>query len=286
MIGSTSSDMYEVWKGPNVEIVYIPYKYNTKLKIEEFWNPEIVYYLFAKYWKLSFVIALFYITAIRIIENLMKEKRAFELKKSLFIWNISLAIFSVVGMIRSGEEFFYVTVNKPFVHTICYSMNPNEPVAYWACAFALSKVAELFDTIFLVLRKRKVIFLHWYHHVVVLIYSWNSAVELTAAGRWFIFMNFSVHSVMYTYYALTSIGFRFPKIISMSVTILQTGQMLIGVAISCYVYYLRSIVNIVPCQQSYENLTLCFSIYLSFAILFMNFFIKSYFSRKDIKKIQ
>ncbi|CEF70822.1 Elongation of very long chain fatty acids protein [Strongyloides ratti] len=280
----TSSNMYEVWKGPNVEIVYIPYEYVTKLQIEEYWDPYFVYYMFAKYWKLSFVIALIYIIMIRMIENAMKEKRAFELKKSLFLWNTSLAIFSIIGMIRSGEEFLYVFFNKPFTHSICYSMNPNEPVAFWACAFALSKVAELFDTIFLVLRKRKVIFLHWYHHVVVLIYSWNSAVELTAAGRWFIFMNFSVHSIMYSYYALTSIGLRFPKIVSMAVTILQTSQMLIGVAISCSVYYLRSVINMIPCQQSYENLTLCFSIYLSFAILFMNFFIKSYFSRKDKMK--
>ena len=42
-----------------------------------------------------------------------------------------------------------------------------------------------------------------------------SAVELTAAGRWFIMMNYFVHSIMYTYYAITAIGYRLPKIVSM-----------------------------------------------------------------------
>ncbi|KIH45730.1 GNS1/SUR4 family protein, partial [Ancylostoma duodenale] len=67
----------------------------------------------------------------------------------------------------------------------------------------------------------------------------GEAVELTAAGRWFIWMNYFVHSIMYTYYAIVSIGIRLPKRLSMTVTALQTTQMLIGVMISVYVLYLK-----------------------------------------------
>jgi hypothetical protein len=37
--------------------------------------------------------------------------------------------------------------------------------------------------------------------LTVLLYSFYSFSEYTAAARWFIVMNYLVHSVMYTYYA-------------------------------------------------------------------------------------
>ena len=53
----------------------------------------------------------------------------------------------------------------------------------WVLLFALSKVAELGDTIFIVLRKQNLIFLHWYHHILTLIHCWNSYAEQTGTGK-------------------------------------------------------------------------------------------------------
>ncbi|VDK55178.1 unnamed protein product [Gongylonema pulchrum] len=80
----------------------------------------------------------------------------------------------IVLLYRFGEEFYNTLTTRPFVHSICYSISPVQPAAFWACAFAASKIAELGDTIFLVMRKKPLAFLHWYHHAVVLIYSWNA----------------------------------------------------------------------------------------------------------------
>lgn len=53
----------------------------------------------------------------------------------------------------------------------------------------------------------------------------------TASGRWFIWMNYTVHAFMYTYYALRAMRKRLPKMAAMMVTILQILQMVGGVFI-------------------------------------------------------
>lgn len=45
---------------------------------------------------------------------------------------------------------------------------------YFCEAFSSFQVAEFGDTVFIVLRKRPLLFLHWYHHVTVLVYTWHA----------------------------------------------------------------------------------------------------------------
>merc|ERR1712137_1414140 len=68
--------------------------------------------------------------------------------------------------------------------------------------FIYSKLFELIDTLFLVLNKRPVIFLHWFHHVTVLLYCWYSWAVQASNGIHFATMNYFVHSIMYFYYFL------------------------------------------------------------------------------------
>ncbi len=74
--------------------------------------------------------------------------------------------------------------------------------------FCLSKIPELLDTVFLVLRKKPVIFLHWYHHIVTLLYCWWGWSSQTGSGGVFAYMNLFVHSIMYSYYGVMATGFR------------------------------------------------------------------------------
>ena len=53
-----------------------------------------------------------------------------------------------------------------------------------------SKLPELGDTIFIVLRKQRLIFLHWYHHITVFVYCWYSYGHPVATGA-FTFLSLS-----------------------------------------------------------------------------------------------
>merc|ERR1712127_1141715 len=53
----------------------------------------------------------------------------------------------------------------------------------WTILFVLSKFAELWDTFFIVVHKKPLIFLHWYHHITVLLYCWVAWQEKNSFCR-------------------------------------------------------------------------------------------------------
>ena len=119
------------------------------------------------------------------------------------IWNLLLAIFSIIGATRTVPHLYNIINTRGFYYSIC--TDPKEwyldgSVGFWVGLFIFSKIPELLDTVFLVLQQKKVIFLHWFHHCTVMLYCWHAYHNRVAPGLWFAAMNFAVHSIMYTYY--------------------------------------------------------------------------------------
>lgn len=142
----------------------------------------------------------------------------------------------------------------------------------------LSKLPELGDTVFIVLRKQPLIFLHWYHHITVLMYSWFSYTEYTASARFFVVMNYCVHSLMYTYYALRALKFKPARAISMLITAMQLAQMVIGCAINIWAHGFLQTAGHAACNISPTNIKLSIAMYFSYFVLFARFFYKTYFA--------
>merc|ERR1712088_108668 len=124
------------------------------------------------------------------------------------------------------------------------------------------------------------IFLHWYHHVTVLIYCWYSFTEYTAPARWFVVMNFVVHSIMYSYYALRAMRFRPPKAVAMLITSLQLLQMVVGCTVNFLAYRYKTDGR--ECRVSDTNLKLSLLMYISYFVLFARFFHNAYFQNKKM----
>ena len=95
------------------------------------------------------------------------------LKKVFAVWNLGLSIFSICGASRVVPFLFEAFQKNGFEYTICKTPTQwysSGPVGVWMMFFIYSKIPELCDTFFLVLRGKNVIFLHWFHHVTVLLY--------------------------------------------------------------------------------------------------------------------
>ena len=143
---------------------------------------------------------------------IMDRQDRFGLSSALAFWSGMLAVFSVMGTVRMWPELLHVLKFQGVYKSTCYCDYMEHSVtSFWTGLFILSKIIELGDTVFIVLRKQPLIFLHWYHHITVLIYSWYSFAQQTGNGRWFICMNYAVHAVMYSYYALRALKFKVPN---------------------------------------------------------------------------
>jgi len=154
--------------------------------------------------------------------------------------------------------------------------------------FVFSKIPELGDTIFIILLKKEVLFLHWYHHVTVLLYCWHGFATRSSAGLWFSTMNYIVHSFMYAYFGL-SIGW--PNLRSILnkvaplITLMQISQMFLGMLLLWYVSGFRETSH--GCAVTPESLNYGVAMYASYLVLFVYFAVDRYCpwrkKREDLK---
>lgn len=215
----------------------------------------------------------------------MQSQRRIELRRPLAAWNTFLAVFSIFGASRTIPELFWAVTTHGFDYSVCNSsfIESVKVSGFWSWLFTLSKVPELGDTVFIVLRKQPLIFLHWYHHITVLIYSWYVYTEYSAPARWFIVMNYTVHSLMYSYYALKSLRFNIPRSVSRIITSMQLFQMVFGCYVSIWAYLAKERGE--ECQISFHTIYISFLVYFSYFVLFASFFYNTYISPKNQKKL-
>jgi elongation of very long chain fatty acids protein 6 len=161
-----------------------------------------------------------------------------ELRMPLAVWSVLLAVFSWAGSLRTVPMMFRIINERGVMHLVCgdtrYEWLTDNPAGFWTLMFCLSKIPELLDTAFIVLRKKELITLHWYHHFTVMLFCWQAWASCTLNGLIFAAMNLTVHTVMYTFYALTALGYR-PTTFALFITLGQISQMVVGTAVTAYV---------------------------------------------------
>jgi elongation of very long chain fatty acids protein 6 len=235
-------------------------------------------------WYLSILYAFIYIVAVFLGQWYMKSRAKYDLRRALIAWNFVLAVFSFIGTVRIFPEFYHTIVHKGIDHSVCNNDYTHGVSGCWAWLFILSKVPELIDTLFIILRKQELIFLHWYHHATVLVYCWYSCKDFTASGRWFVFMNYTVHACMYTYYGFRALRFKIPRWVNVAITSGQISQMIIGIFVNLTAYYKKKRGE--ECAVSDENIKWSFIMYFSYFLLFFHFFYNAYIANSKKKTQQ
>jgi len=229
-------------------------------------------------WWLSYVVVALYLVSLWGGIEYMKSRKPFDLRGPLALWNLVLAVFSFIGMIRLVPWLLVTLKTFGWSYTLCRAAIPmygNGPCGLWVLLFIYSKYAELLDTAFLVLRKKKVSFLHWYHHCSVLMYCWHASGWETPTGIYFVAMNYSVHAIMYFYYFLAGVCKRPPKW-AFFVTVLQLSQMAVGIVVTVSHLSIMISGNVHNCDGHTANLNAALGMYASYFALFAQFLLARY----------
>lgn len=163
------------------------------------------------------ILGLYLYFVLKLGPQLMATRKAFNIQKILVAYNFYQVLFSFwlcslpfrLGMVTYLFKHSCQPVNlqgNPFAIAVSNG-------AWW---YFFSKIVELLDTVFFVLRKKQnqVTFLHVYHHTITALFSWGYLKYLPGEQGVVIgFLNSVVHVIMYFYYMVAAMGPKYQKYI-------------------------------------------------------------------------
>lgn len=178
-------------------------------------------------------------------------------------WMFVVLLYSIIvdGRLNSWEN-------------MCCKMTPMKGLYGMAnFVFLVSKLWEWVDTYFLVLYGKKVIYLHWFHHMSTFTMA---AVTHNFPSGGFTLINCFIHTIMYAHYA-KPLRWARPFITSGQLT-----QFVVVMAIHLYGYFNpASCYDMTPVIWEWWY---CIGVVFAYFIMFSLFFIEEYVDKKNKKQ--
>jgi len=209
----------------------------------------------------------------------MKNRPPFVLKWPLFFHNVFLCIISIILTLGIVYEVFRSWYYKGLRSVYCGTGDDDWDLELlkWGIYFYLSKFYELFDTVFLALRKKHLSVLHLFHHILVATACWIQIRNEMYFGWITGFNNALIHVFMYYYFAVQSVSARdiwWKKYLTQA----QILQFVIDCTTS--LPWLYFYLNGVPCRGDLRAWFVANTGGILLIILFVNFYIHSYNANK------
>jgi len=212
----------------------------------------------------------------------MKDRPPYEIKNIILFYNIIQTIFSA-WMFKVASSFWLTGKYNWQCEPVDYS---TSPIAMEAANFTwwyfFSKFVDYFDSFFFVLRKKMghLSTLHVVHHGIMPFTAWWGIRYVGGGHTTFCgFLNMGIHTIMYFYYFLSSLGPQVQKYLwwKKYLTKLQILQFA--------TFTLHAIQPIfIDCGFPPFYCLVILSHGIMFLAMFADFYVRAYHRNKDVKK--
>jgi elongation of very long chain fatty acids protein 4 len=244
-------------------------KYTDPRTVDGFWlrTPEA-----------TLAVIFFYLLFVAFGPRWMERRAAMNLKPVIIVYNFIMVAVSAYMSV----EFFLTAFHMGYSYGCQgvdwqYSTDPlSMRLVNISWLFFLSKIIELADTVFFILRKKdnQVTFLHVYHHATMIANWWMAAKYIPVGQSFFVGMvNSFIHALMYLYYGLAAIGPHMQKYLwwKKHMTTMQLIQFIAIISHTAYNKFLRP-----DCDYPFLYNSIVFYYTISMVVLFSDFYYRTY----------
>ena len=225
-------------------------------------------------WKVIFLVAIYLALTMRILPSMMKNRKPFNLRTTMVVFNLVMVMLNGVGCIIG---FYLSDWGRRTWACECNNTQDNSAstwiMIYLGYFYFISKFFDLLDTFFFVLRKKNehLSFLHMFHHGMMPFVAWVGVKYFHLNNGFTGLFNSFIHAVMYAYYALSAMGPAYKQYTWWKKYLTQMQMFQFTCVLSHSLYSLFT-----TCCWS-RNLAAMEGTYaMIFLVLFSSFYIKSY----------
>ncbi|KAF9037454.1 elongase [Panaeolus papilionaceus] len=222
-----------------------------------------------------------YLVTIFSIQWFMKDKKALKLMTLFQIHNAILSSGSALLLALILEDIAPKIWNHGFYYALCSEHSWSSRIEFYYMINYYFKYLELLDTVFLVLKKKPLQFLHVFHHSATALLCYTQLNGKTSGSWAAIVMNLAVHVIMYYYYYATAGGAKFWW--KKYLTSMQITQFIIGIALGYFGTYQAVVSRHYPhmphisnCAVSEKSGLFGCAVLTSYLYLFINFYFQTY----------